>query len=621
MNADDLRRLAVLSGEKPPTRKADMAAVIVRHLAGAGLRGVWEGLDEMQRAAVAEVVHSTAFRFDAKRLRAKYGQDPDWGVAGKYGRGAKPSPLRFFFYGGVMPTDLKQRLKTFVPAPRRTTLAGLERLPPIYVPPSGQPAEDEPEPLTIHETERKAQRELLAVLRLVDAGKLTVSDKTHRPSSAAVVSITAILDGGDYYPHVPPKSGWDDENAGPIRAFAWPLLIQAGKLAQLSGTRLQLTKTGRQALSAPAAKTLRSLWNSWMGTTLLDELARIDCVKGQSGKGKRGLTSVARRRESIAIGLAECPAGAWVSSDDFLRYLTASGNDFTVTRDAWGLYICDQQYGSLGYDGSGPLLDDRYAFCLLLEYAATLGLIDVALIPPADARADFRDMWGTDALPFFSRYDGLMYLRLTPLGAWCLGAESNYQPVAAEDKPLFRVLPSLEIVVVDAELEPADRLALNSYATPVADWVWRLEPLKLLSAIADGRPVSEIREFLEGRGFSAIPDTVEDLLADVALRSTAIRDCGLARLIECADAALAAMLAGEARMRKLCTLVGDRRLVVPVASEAAFLRVLRELGYLVSSGIARPAKTKRPGIELGPTEARDGETPGATEAARQDVGD
>jgi hypothetical protein len=39
------------------------------------------------------------------------------------------------------------------------------------------------------------------------------------------------------------------------------MLIQAGGLAQLSGTRLQLTKAGRRALSEPAAGTIRTLWN------------------------------------------------------------------------------------------------------------------------------------------------------------------------------------------------------------------------------------------------------------------------------------------------------------------------------------------------------------------------
>jgi hypothetical protein len=67
-------------------------------------------------------------------------------------------------------------------------------------------------------------------------------------------------------------------------------------------------------------------------------------------------------------------------------------------------------------------------------------LIYVALIPPARARGDYRGMWGTDELVYFSRYDGLMYFRVTPLGAHCLGAEPGYSPASVEVKPVLRRL-------------------------------------------------------------------------------------------------------------------------------------------------------------------------------------
>jgi hypothetical protein len=90
--ADDLRRLASLTGEKPPTRKADIAAVIIRHLQGDQLRTVWQRLDELQQAAVAEVVHADSARFDAARFRAKYGNGSGLGI----GRGQLPlSPKAF----------------------------------------------------------------------------------------------------------------------------------------------------------------------------------------------------------------------------------------------------------------------------------------------------------------------------------------------------------------------------------------------------------------------------------------------------------------------------------------------------------------------------------------------
>ena len=47
MNADDLKKLAKHTKQKIPTRKADIAAVIKKHLAGDRLKSVWQGLDEL----------------------------------------------------------------------------------------------------------------------------------------------------------------------------------------------------------------------------------------------------------------------------------------------------------------------------------------------------------------------------------------------------------------------------------------------------------------------------------------------------------------------------------------------------------------------------------------------
>jgi hypothetical protein len=146
-----------------------------------------------------------------------------------------------------------------VPPPAQAKIASLDRLPAAYDVPyktwnvSKRTYETttEAKPMALHETERAAQRELLAALRLTDAGKIAVSDKTRRPSNSTLDTVAAVLDGSDYFPRVPVKNNWDDENAGPIRAFAWPLLIQAGGLAQLSGPRLQLTKAGRKAFCDP----------------------------------------------------------------------------------------------------------------------------------------------------------------------------------------------------------------------------------------------------------------------------------------------------------------------------------------------------------------------------------
>jgi hypothetical protein len=614
MNADELKGLATLTKTRAPTRKAELVEHILTFLEGDRLRTVWQGLDDLQQAAVAEVVHSPSTAFPAERFRAKYGRLPDFGSVSRWPRDQRPAALRFFFYsiergGGVMPDDLKERLEAFVPPPVAATVKSLEELPPAYERPferwnartKKQEHGTEPVPLTVRETERSAQRELLSVLRLVDAGKVAVSDTTRRASAATIEAITDVLEGGDYYPFVPTTDRWHDENAGPMRAFAWPLLIQAGGLAQRSGSRLHLTKAGRKALAEAAAQTLKALWGTWTDSTVLDELSRIECVKGQTGKGKRGLTAVASRREAIADALAGCPVHRWMAADELLRLVRASGHGFAVSRNAWHLYIGQLQYGSLGYEDGAGLLEGRYLLCLLFEYAATLGLVDVAFIPPAGARRDYHRLWGTDDLPFFSRYDGLMFVRVTALGAYCLGMAEDYKPAPVEVKPVLRVLPNLEIAAIGADLEPGDRLALDVYAVRTADLVWQLQAGKLLTAIEAGRSVDEIREFLSARSGAPLPDTVARLLEDVAERGARVHDRGLARLIECADPALAALIANDTRTRTHCLRAGERHLVVPASSDAVFRRALHDVGFLLAPGGASVSRGRRASAAEEPT--------------------
>ncbi len=582
----DLQTRANAIAAKVPSRKPQLVAMLVEQLEGERLRALWERLGELERAAIAEVVHGPERRFDAARFRAKYGNDPHWGERDRWSSWVSASPLQLFVYQDVIPDDLLARLQAFVPPPPGAALDSLDELP-VEIERSGECYDYETRkrehwsevvPLLAAERERVAPAELAAVLRLIDAGKVAVSDKTRRPTSAAMRAVAAVLDAGDFYAD-------GEEEIGPIRAFAWPLLVQAAGLAERAGSRLRLTAAGRTALTEPAASALRRAWQRWLDTRLLDELNRVNAIRGQTGKGKRGLTAVAGRREAVARALADCPTGRWIAIDELFRYMRASGYDFEVTRDAWTLYICEPGYGSLGYDGYGSweVLQARYAMCVLFEYAATLGLIDVAYLPPAGARDDFRGQWGADDLEYLSRYDGLSHIRLTPLGSYCLGVTGEYEPPRIEHRPAFSVLPTLEVVATDESPCAADRIMLERYAARVSDRVWELSAQGLLGALEAGGSLDELSEFLTVRSADPLPEPVMQLLNDLRERAGRIEDGGIARLIACDDPSLAALVANHARTRRLCLLAGERHLVVPAKSERAFRRALRELGYPVPS--------------------------------------
>jgi hypothetical protein len=421
----------------------------------------------------------------------------------------------------------------------------------------------------------------MALLRLVDMGKLTVSESSRKPTLVTVSAVSAVLDSGDYYPIGAQSGERNNKTVGSIRAFAWPLLLQAADLAQSAGKKLQLSKAGRKALSDAPERTLRLLWEKWLDSSLVDELSRIECVKGQNGKGKDSLTAVVSRRRAMAGGLAACPPGKWISAIELLRFIRSSALKFRVTHHGWDLYIADSNYGILAYEGGIDLLDERYLLCFLFEYAATLGLLDVAYTTPMGARCDFQALWGTDDMLFFSRYDGLIYFRVTALGAFCLGMAEEYQPVTVPAKRVLRVLHNLDIVFVGTDLEPGDRLALDAYAARKSDHVWKLESSKLLLAVEAGRSIQEIREFLEVRTGEPLPGIALRFLEDIGERLSRVVDHGFVHLIECSDEALAVLIANDARTKKYCRLVGSCHVAVGAESEAAFRRGLRELGYLL----------------------------------------
>lgn len=582
----NLKKLAKLLTSKPPTRKAELVTLI-HHQIKERLLQLFEYLTPLQKAAVAEVVHSASGQFDEAGFRAKYGEAPDWGQISPYGDLEQPSYLCLFIYDGQIPRDLKDLLKAFVPAPRAARVHSVDTLPATVSPQkhkyhdaaNNREIDSEGIPLILCETERAAQHDVHAVLRLIDAGKIRVSEKTKRVTSAGARAISQVLHGGDFYSPDKEPYGYDPE-PGFIKAFAWPLILQSAGLANSFGTKLQLSNAGRKALKSAVHQVIRKVWSSWLKTTLLDEFKRIDSIKGQTGKGKRQMTALSKRRATIVQGLKECPSHEWIAFDEFSRLMRASGYTFEVSRDLWSLYISDPNYGSLGYEGFGEwhIVQGRYMMVFLFEYAATMGLIDVAYIYPSEARFDYRSLWGVDNLNYLSRYDGLLYFRINGLGAWCLGLTQEYIPSPQDARQALKVLPNMEIVVIES-LPPGDILFLRQFAEQISDAVWKIKSTRLLETLEQGHSISDIEAFLKANSGDNLPANVAIFFKEMAERASRLVDRGAARLIEAEDAVLANLIANNSRLRSLCMLAGERHIVVPANAENAFRRALRELGY------------------------------------------
>lgn len=579
LTVDELKSLIALVTSLPRVaKKADLIDFLLQCYSGDGLRSLYERLDERQRQALAEAVYEPDGCLDLDRFEAKYGPLPEYRATRfTYSSRSSPTLLSLFLYYDheirryCVPSDLLKRLEDFVPEPEPMRPDPVETLP--------ESIDDKP--LIVRRTEQDAITDLAVLLHLADQGRIQVSDKTALPSGSTLRLLSEQLTGGDFY-GASDKADRYDQPIGPIKVFAWPLLLQAGGLMrQQGGGKLSLSPAGLKALSGTPADTLRTLWRKWSSAGTIDEFSRVDAIRGQKSKG-RVMTAPARRRAVILQALQACPIGAWIKVDDFSRFMRAENHYFAVATDPWKLYITDPHYGSLGHSAyhDWTILQLRYLLCFLFEYATTLGIIDVAYIDPVDARADFRNMWGTDDLAYLSRYDGLMYFRLTSLGAYCLDLSQTHTPEPVpRSSTRLSVLPSLHVHVTAGPLSQQELLVLDTWAVTIANDQWQLDPPKALAAVEKGLDAGELLDFLQARDDQPLPPSVEAFVKASTENGKALKLAGSVLLIECRSAEIAARIAAHKETATLCMRASDRHLVVRQQHEDKFHRLVRMLGF------------------------------------------
>lgn len=597
---DKLRAIYdVIGGDKAsrPARKEQLVRSINRILLSR-VRDEWNGLRKAEKRVIQEAVHDTFGRLDVDKFVAKYGTLPNRKrFDTRYGQSKVATKLDLFLHkserhgpASWIPRDLQQLLRDFVPAPPLPALSGQAEFPPTaelksprysYDAKSGKSVKvitKTPVQLESRDMEAAAKAGLLTVLSLIDQGKISVSTATKRPSATSTKRIAGALDDGDFY-----ELTGGEADIGPIQAFAWPMLVQAGRLAKQDGSRLELTAAGRKALSSPPHETLKLLWNRWLKSKIIDELSRIEAIKGQTrGRGKRGLRAVEPRRWAIEEALAHCPPRGVVSIDAFARFIVAADLKFEVTRAPWALYMGDAHYG--GQYGESErnwsIFQDRYLLCFLFEYVATLGMIDVAFVHPSGARKELWELTGQFEDTFLSRYDGLKYFRLTLLGAYCLGLADTYEPETPRKSTPMSVFPDRRIVVQNGSLDGEERAFLRRCADEdEPGLVWRLSTEKILRAIETGLDIGTVREFLSARDEQPLPELVEGFLSRIESRARAIRPKGTGVVFECDSVETVETLLSDRKIAKFSLRAGERTIVVNTSSENAFRKAARTMGF------------------------------------------
>lgn len=404
-----------------------------------------------------------------------------------------------------------------------------------------------------------------------------------RPSGYAQQVIQGALIGGDFALEIPialrsKYSSNDDE--GVVRTHAWAVLLQQCGWAVARVDRLKLSEAGVRMLTGGHMAEFREGVLRLVEDDDFDELERIPNLRRQSLYSRRLLTRPSARRKAILASMKGWPMKKWIPIAEALRFTRASENSFVTCTDSTSLNLANLR--PTGSDHASELLDRQYLRAFLFEILGTLGVVDLAYTFPHNLWPDFGRPWQTDHMSFCGRYDGLLYARLNPLGAYCLGLIDDYENSAASGKRFFKILPNFEIVCLDhSALPPPVAHMLNWLAKPNGDFVWKIEGDSMLEYLESGGSMRDLLNFMEGYSEFGVPETVRKYIEDLGRKARGLVGSEDAILFEAADEATATLIANDPGASKYCCKAAGRLLVVRKKNQRAFHNAVKRMGYVL----------------------------------------
>lgn len=592
INNDD-ERIRKLIGQQglfgetnPPTGKDKLGAAIKKLLTDPKtLHNLYLSLTPFDKKVVSSIVHSDSNKLNESAVYAQYGHLRN-GHSNTPPRGMLQGLAILMTEGAIMIEEpaaaFRKSLKDKMEPPEAYRAPIVEELPTALNDP------DSKIDYIVHEyeCEQTALVDVKSVMLAAESGKIAVSATTGVISKGAATAIRKVLCHGDYYPEDFPPPSPEDCTIGDkgIKTYAWPILLQEANLASSSSKRLRLTTEGKKALGKRPERIIKRLWNAWLKSPGHSEGHRIEMIRGAKRRGM--LHPPTESRKGLGVVLKTLPVGKWINIFDFIEYMMITNPMPILTRHGHYFDIERTVYGDFGGNYVTPIFENRFIFAFLVEYAACLGIIDIALTQPWGVSPDLEGTWDFDDCEAISRYDGLQFIRLTPLGNWVLGNTQQYVPAKSKEKNTIKVLPNLDIVVT-AEKHPASvEVLLKQLCEATNARVKKLSVNVVLNSISSGIKLSHLREKLKLLSENELPNTVIAFFEDIDRRANLLKPDGKASLIQCYDEATALLIANNKRLKKLCMLAGTNHIAVRKKNVNKFLNALRKEGMTLPASFA-----------------------------------
>jgi hypothetical protein len=565
-NSDELLELVrLLGGGSAIRRKAERVDYIEKRMLDPdSLYGIWHELDAISRRAVSAAYHRGG-EFSPQAFVAQYGQLPERFDGERTWFYRAPILLDLFVIGDQIPDDMMPLLEKLVLPLEPFRLEGIADVP------SAVKLDDQTRSVTIVETETNGRSDLLTYLQLLDRNKLKFGTQTRRLTDTSLRTVLANLVSGDY--RDPPQKATSRTT---IRPTGLEVFTQESGLVSRYGA---LTKSGRDYLRTQDPELLLVAFETWTDAGEFDELRRITSLKGLNSKNTR-LTPPASRRDKVIEALSWCPAGRWIDIGSFYRALLIWDLDFEVEENPYSNLTVGAGYYAESLRGGDYWLiaHGLYVNVVIWEYLATIGAVDIAFL--TEEYVELLDDYYMDFDEPFSLYDGLLYFRINPWGAYLLGLADEYVPSEPVDNDLFTIDRNRKLTFFKSPA-PNVRLQMELIANPVDDLHYQLDQVKLLDAVEDGRNIDHITEFLRENHSGELPAEISAWLSTLKQNLGAFSHKGDAVLVRVKPAEVMRIVEGDDVLAKVSQPLDNNTLLVLSGNLSRFKNRLKTLGYLL----------------------------------------
>ena len=223
-----------------------------------------------------------------------------------------------------------------------------------------------------------------------------------------------------------------------------------------------------------------------------------ECERIQSGNFRMDnkVPKLGKARKMILEYLKMCPVDEWVDIDEIKKYIRI--NEYYFLREFTGdVLIKDQYYNSYYNTASHDEFENYFIDIVLMEYLATLGIIDIAIMHNYD---DYG----------YKEFLTPQYLKITKLGSYVLDmAKEEYQEECTEDELI--VTDNFEIIVRETNQKLKYELYFDRFLKKESEspLIYKLNFKGMAKALELGIKFKEILEYLESNYKNGIPNNVK----------------------------------------------------------------------------------------------------------------